>query len=129
MLQNFRPPLIQGLIFNPATSNALQDRLDPALRYACEQEHGIYAEGIRTIRGSALASDRATAVVWAKKQRALLTGDANGGHFVNPERWETAYEIVPRVQDGLISGTGENVKVVRVSFTFSQILPKYPPPT
>jgi hypothetical protein len=44
--------------------------------------------------------------------------------FVNPERWETDYEFVPRVQDGLISGTGENVKVVRVSFTFSEILPK-----
>jgi hypothetical protein len=59
----------------------------------------------------------------------LLIGDANGGHFVNPERWERAYEFVPRVQDGLISGTGENVKVVRVSFTFPEILPKYPPPT
>ena len=53
--------------------------------YSVPQDLSV-AEGSRTIRGSALASDRATAVVWAKKQRALLTGDANGGHFVNPER-------------------------------------------
>jgi hypothetical protein len=52
-----------------------------------------------------------------------------GRHFVNPERWETDYEFVPRVQDDIISGTSENVKVVRVSFTCLEILPKYPPAT
>jgi len=84
--------------------------------------------GSRTVTGSVTAATLATAQTWAMAQRALLTGDAQGNHFVQPEQWETDYEFVPRI-DGVAKGTGENVRLFRVNFTFTEILPLYPAPT
>jgi hypothetical protein len=84
--------------------------------------------GNRTVTGSVTAGTLATAQAWAMAQRALLTGDQNGGRFSQPEQWDTDYEFVPRV-DGIAKGTGENVRLFRVNFTFAEILPLYPPPS
>jgi len=69
----------------------------------------------------------AKAQAWVMTQRALLTGDQNGGNYPQPEQWDTDYEFVPRV-DGVATGDGEIVRLFRVSFTFA-ILPLYPAPT
>lgn len=82
-------------------------------------------EGSRTVRGSVTAADRATAEAWAKKQRALLTGDASGKLYRHPERWDAEAEFVPRVE-GVWDGAGQNVRIWRVGFTFGEILPNYP---
>jgi hypothetical protein len=83
--------------------------------------------GSRTVTGSVTAGTLATAQAWATKQRALLTGDQNGGKYPQPEQWDTDYEFVPRL-DGVPTGSGENVRLYRVSFTFAEILPLYPAP-
>ena len=82
--------------------------------------------GSRTVRGSVTAASQITAVAWARQQRALLTGDDNGNNYPQPEDIETEYEFVPRI-DGVILGATGNVKLYRVSFGFSEILPFYPP--
>jgi quinol monooxygenase YgiN len=84
--------------------------------------------GSRTVTGSVTAGTLATAQAWAMAQRALLTGDQNGGNFPQPEQWDTDYEFVPRV-DGVAKGNGENVRLYRVNFIFAEILPLYPAPT
>jgi hypothetical protein len=81
--------------------------------------------GSRTISGSVTAAARSTAESWARQQRALLTGDAAGGHYPQPEQMDVDYEFVPRV-DGISTGTGQNVKLWRCSFQFGEILPNYP---
>jgi hypothetical protein len=83
--------------------------------------------GSRTVTGSVTAGTLATAQAWAMAQRALLTGDQNGGNYPQPEQWDTDYEFVPRV-DGVAQGAGENVRLYRVNFTFAEILPLYPVP-
>ena len=67
---------------------------------------------------------RVRAQTWAKSQRALLTGA-----YKQPEAWETDFEFVPRIK-GEIGGTAaaSNVKIHRVNFTFSEILPNAPAP-
>lgn len=84
-------------------------------------------EGSRTVRGSVTAADRATAEAWAKKQRALLTGDRSGKLCRHPERWSAEAEFVPRVEG--VWGAKGNAKIWRVEFTFGEILPNYPEPT
>lgn len=79
-------------------------------------------EGARVVRGSVTALTKDTAVGWAKLQRGLLTGT-----YRQPEEWETEYEFLPRVA-GVVSGTGANVRLYRVSFTFAEILPNNPAP-
>jgi hypothetical protein len=66
-------------------------------------------------------------MTWAKQQRALLTGDALGNSYRLPERIATDYELCARIS-GVLSGSGQNVKIWRVDFTFGEILPKYPRP-
>jgi hypothetical protein len=83
--------------------------------------------GSRTVAGSVTAGTLATAQAWAMAQRALLTGDQNGGNYPQPEQWDTDYEFVPRV-DGVAKGSGENVRLYRVNFTFAEVLPLYPAP-
>jgi len=83
--------------------------------------------GNRTVSGSVTAATLATAQAWAKKQRALLTGDQLGDSYPQPEQWDTDYEFVPRI-DGIATGTDANVKLYRVNFTFAEILPLYPAP-
>jgi hypothetical protein len=90
------------------------------------QDGGIN-EGTRSVRGSVTAVDLGTAENWAKKQRTLLTGDANGNHFATAEEWERGYDLLPRV-DGVVKGTGINVKLYKVGFSFGEILPSYPAP-
>jgi hypothetical protein len=81
--------------------------------------------GSRTVSGSVTAAARSTAESWARRQRALLTGDADSHHFPQPEQMDTDYEFVPRM-DGISTGTGQNVKLWRCSFQFGEILPNYP---
>jgi hypothetical protein len=81
--------------------------------------------GSRTVSGSVTAAARSTAESWARRQRSLLTGDADGHHFPQPEQMDVDYEFVPRV-DGISTGTGQNVKLWRCSFQFGEILPNYP---
>jgi hypothetical protein len=83
--------------------------------------------GSRTVEGSATGAVRAEVEAWGKRQRALLTGDANGGFFAQPEEWDIEYDFVPRV-DGVSQGVGENVRLWRVDFTFAELLPNYPAP-
>lgn len=83
--------------------------------------------GRRTISGSVTAATRATAETWAKRQRALLTGDRLGNRHPLPEEWEVEYVWVPRV-DGIAQGAQANVQLFRVGFTFAEILPDYPAP-
>lgn len=84
-----------------------------------------YEPGSRTVSGSVTAATLATATAWAKKQRALLTGDKRGKSYVQPEQLETGYEFVPRIE-GIPQGDNSNVKIYRVNFTFAEILPYYP---
>ena len=72
--------------------------------------------GRRTIRGSVVASTKAVGLTWAHKQRLFLTGTIEEKPVVG---WQ--YVFPPRV-DGVTSGLGENVQMVRVSFTFSERL-------
>jgi hypothetical protein len=88
------------------------------------QDGGVQ-EGGRMVRGSVTAASQVTAEGWARQQRALLTGDADGGSYPLPEELETEYEFVPRV-DGVAQGSGQNVKLYRVNFGFGEILPNYP---
>ena len=81
--------------------------------------------GTRTVSGSVTAATLTTAEGWAKRQRKLLTGDRRGNRFPQPERWGREFVWLPRV-DGIASGTGANVQLYRVSFTFSELLPDYP---
>jgi hypothetical protein len=89
------------------------------------QPAGVEA-GSRTVSGTVTAATLATAQAWAVKQRALLTGDKLGNKYPQPEQWETGYEFVPRI-DGIAKGTGQNVRLFRLSFTYAEILPWYPP--
>jgi hypothetical protein len=81
--------------------------------------------GRRSVRGSVTAATYAAAKAWADAQRSLLTGDIDGNHYPQPEVLEPAYEFVPRIE-GVVRGGGSNVRVVRLSFTFDEILPNYP---
>jgi len=83
--------------------------------------------GSRTVSGSVTAGTLATAQAWAVAQRALLTGDAQGGSYPRQEEWETDYEFVPRI-DGIPTGNTANVRLYRVNFQFGEILPLYPKP-
>jgi len=107
---------VQALPFDDAGSNG----------YSIPQPAGI-EPGSRTVSGSVTAATLATAQAWAKAQRALLTGDLLGGRYPQPEQWDTDYEFVPRI-DGIPTGDTANVQLYRVSFQFSEILPKYPAP-
>ena len=80
--------------------------------------------GSREVSGSVTAGTLATAQAWALKQQALLTGDARGNHYPQPPKLATNYVFVPRI-NGIARGDGANVKLHRVSFTFSEILPLY----
>ena len=84
--------------------------------------------GSRTISGSVTCGTRATAETWAKRQRALLTGDRLGNKHAQPEKWEAEFTWAART-DGIVSGATANVQVVRVTFTFAEILPYYPAPS
>ncbi len=88
---------------------------------AIVQPTGIEPGG-RTVRGSVTAATRAACETWAKAQRALLTGS-----YPQPEKWDWDFEIVPRTQ-GLITGANPDVRLHRLTFTFSEILPGNPPP-
>lgn len=92
---------------------------------AIPQDGGL-EPGSRSVRGMVTAATQAAAVEWARQQRQLLTGDDNGGNFPQPEELETEYEFVPRM-DGVADGAGENVRLYRVNFGFSEVLPYYPP--
>jgi hypothetical protein len=81
--------------------------------------------GARTVTGTVTAASLATAQAWAWKQQALLTGDKRGKRFSQPPQMEIGYDFVPRI-DGIPQGNQANVKLHRVSFTFTEILPYYP---
>ena len=81
--------------------------------------------GTRTVTGSVTAATLATALAWARKQQALLTGDKSGKRYVQPPKEDIGYKFVPRI-DGVATGTGANVQLHRVSFTYAEILPNYP---
>lgn len=77
------------------------------------------ASGSRKVSGSVTAATLATAEAWAKKQRALLTGDADGVEIFEPESWVRGTVYLPRT---------ENVQLYRVQFTFQEKLINYPAP-
>ncbi len=83
--------------------------------------------GSRSISGSVTAATLATAQAWAYKQRAMLTGDANGNRYPQPPHMDTDYNFVPRI-DGIATGPTANVQLYRVNFQFAEILPLYPAP-
>lgn len=91
-------------------------------------QDGGQTAGRRTVRGAVSAPTLAGAQGWARQQRALLTGDNNGNHYPLPEEINNTYEFVPRI-DGIVSGTGQNVRVYRVEFGLGEILPNYLPPS
>lgn len=91
-------------------------------------QDGGLEPGSRQVRGEVSAATKATAIAWARQQRALLTGDNSGGSYPQPEELDVAYGFLPRV-DGVIVGVGENVQIYKVSFGFSEILPNYLPGT
>ena len=107
---------VQNLPFNDDGSGGV----------AIPQPTGIEA-GSRTVTGSVTAATFATAQTWAKAQRNLLTGDELGGHYPQPEQWDTDYQFVPRI-DGIPKGATANVQLYRVNFTLGEILPLYPAP-
>ena len=107
---------VQALPFNDAGDGGV----------SIPQPSGV-EPGSRVVSGSVTAGTRATAEIWAKKQRALLTGDKAGGSYVQPEQWEAEYVLVPRI-DGIVTGAGTNVQLYRISFQFSELLPLYPAP-
>ena len=87
--------------------------------------------GSRTIRGTVSAATLAIAQQWAKTYRGMLTGDALGGQYPQPEKWDTGYAFAPRVAGIAVNGLGgnaavSNVQIYRVSFEFAEILPYYP---
>ena len=84
-------------------------------------------EGSRTIRGTVSAAALTTCEAWGKKQRALLTGDKDGNKSVQPEQWTRNYDFVPRVE-AVVNGDKSNVRIYKVEFVFSEILPNYPAP-
>ena len=85
-------------------------------------------EGSRTVRGTVTAATLADAQAWAWKQQALLTGDADGTKAPLPPELENDFEFAPRV-NGVTNGTGQNVRLFRVSFTFGELLANYPKPS
>lgn len=90
-------------------------------------------EGSRTVRGSVTSASLVTAMNWANRHKAMLTGDADGGHYPLPPQIDKEFEFPQRV-DGVaangLAGVGSvaNVKLYRVNFAFGEILPKYPEP-
>jgi hypothetical protein len=50
------------------------------------------------------------------------------GTYPQPEEWDWDYEFVPRIQ-GIVKGSNPNVRLYKLSFTFAEILPNYPPPS
>ena len=73
------------------------------------------------------AATDATCSAYADTLRSLLTGDADGGHYeLQPSRSGT-FVFEPRIE-GVPKGTGNNVQLFRLQFTFSEILPNYPYP-
>lgn len=76
--------------------------------------------GRRTLRGVVEAPTLLLARQWAHSQRALL-----GGTIELPPSMNYTYVFAPRVQ-GVASGTGQNVQLFRVTFTFSEWLPENP---
>lgn len=98
---------------------------------ALPQSVSVQAGG-RRVRGEVSAGTLADAEAWAKKQRALLTGDATGV-YAQPEQWERDMEFVPRIEGVAIVDPqtplqAVNVQIWKVRFTFSEILPNYPTP-
>lgn len=87
-----------------------------------------FKEGGRVVRGSVTALNLTSAQAWAKKQRGLLVGT-----YVQPEQWSTTRDFVPRIEAVAFLPQGApgtvNVRIYRVEFTFSEILPNYPAPT
>jgi hypothetical protein len=99
----------------------------------CIPQPAGWTEGQRTLRGQVSAASLSAARGWARRHRALLTGDLDGGSFPQPEEEEIEYEFVARVdgiaEDGLAGGGSvANVQVFRLSFGYGEILPRYPCP-
>ena len=82
---------------------------------------------MRRVRGMVTAATLATAEAWAWRQQALLTGDADQGHYPTRPQLDRDYEFQPRV-DGIAQGQNANVQLYRVNFSFGEILPNYPAP-
>jgi hypothetical protein len=87
----------------------------------------------RTVSGTVTATNETTAENWAKKQRTLAWPalNATGGIpavpstvYHEPERYDIQHVFVP-LTEGAIRGSGHNVKAVKLSFTFQQIVPNY----
>ncbi len=83
--------------------------------------------GNRRVEGYVSGADRTECEAWARLQRALLTGDADGGHYPQPPELDADFEFVPRI-DGIAAGSSANVRLYRVSFAYAEILPNYPEP-
>lgn len=107
---------VQPLPFNPDGTGGV----------SIPQPSGL-EHGSRSVTGSVTAGTFATAQAWGKAQRTLLTGDALGGKYPQPEKWTTGYQFVPQI-DGIPKGAGANVKLFKVGFAFGEVLPLYPAP-
>lgn len=81
--------------------------------------------GRRNVRGTVTAGAQATGLDWADKQRTLLTGDADDGHYELPPQITRGYVFAPRT-DGTPTGSTENVQLHRIAFAFGELLPNYP---
>ena len=90
-----------------------------------------WTPGSRTVRGTVSSASKPTAQAWAKKYRMMLTGDALGNNYPQPEKWDTVNALAPRVAGIAVDGLGgvgsvANVQIYRVTFEFAEILPYYP---
>lgn len=77
-------------------------------------------EGRRVVSGYCCSAILATAEAWAKAQRALLAGT-----YEQPPQMTTGYAFAP-FTTGVATGPQANVRVYRVAFSFSEILPNTP---
>lgn len=70
--------------------------------------------GKRTVNGTVVAPTKLLCQQWAAAQRVLLTGT-----YEDPPVLRYGYEFAPRIE-GVVSGSAENVRLHRLSFTFSE---------
>lgn len=88
------------------------------------QDAGV-TPGRRTARGMVKAATAGIAHAWAAKQRvAFLTGDDDDNSFETAPSLSMSYAFVPRVE-GVVSGAGENVRIVTLNFSYGELLPNY----
>ncbi len=94
------------------------------------QDCGI-EPGSRTVSGTVTAATEAAAMTYVKKIKATPFPTGIGGGAAPAERYEgqasrtTDFEFVP-LEEGIGRGTGANVQIWKVAFSFPETLVDYP---